>query len=117
MIRRAAFSPRSPTVFHGNPALLANLRIKSTSLIIRIQSAILMINEVDLILKFANRAGFPWKTVGDLGEKAARRIIEGVPTYYVEREIALRLEAQTRPIEENDFRDMQSFCAIIPYAD
>jgi len=40
-----------------------------------------------------------------------------VPIYYVEREIALRLEAQARPIKENDFRDMQSFCAIIPYAD
>jgi hypothetical protein len=83
----------------------------------RIQSAILMINEVDLILKFANRAGFPWKTVGDMGGRTARRIIEDVPTYYVEREIALRLEAQARPIEKNDLRDMQSFCAIIPYAD
>jgi hypothetical protein len=83
----------------------------------RIQSALLMINEIDLILAFANRAGFPWKAVGDIGDANARRIIEDVPTYYVEREIALRLEAQTRPIEENDFRDMQSFCAIIPYAD
>jgi len=83
----------------------------------RILSAILMINEIDLILKFANRAGFPWKTVGDIGERTARRIIGEVPTYYVEREIAIRLEAQARPIEENDFRDMQSFCAVIPYAD
>ena len=83
----------------------------------RIQSALLMIDEIDLILKFANRAGFPWKTVSDIGDKVARRIIEDVPTYHVEREIALRLEAQARPIEENDFRDMQSFCAVVPYAD
>ena len=76
-----------------------------------------MINEFDLILKFANRAGFPWKSVGEMGDANARRIIEDVPTYYVEREIALRLEAQTRPIEEIDFRVMLSFCAIIPYAD
>jgi hypothetical protein len=52
-----------------------------------------------------------------MGQKTARRIIEDVPTFHVEREIALRLEAQARPIEVNDFRDMQSFCAIIPYAD
>ena len=83
----------------------------------RIQSALLMIDEIDLILTFANRAGFAWKTVRDIGEKLARRIVEDVPTYYVEREIALRLEAQARPIEENDFRDMQSFCAVVPYAD
>ena len=83
----------------------------------RIQSALLMIDEIDLILKFANRAGFPWKTVSDIGDKLARRIVEDVPTYYVEREIALRLKAQARPIEENDFRDMQSFCAVVPYAD
>lgn len=83
----------------------------------RIQSALLMINEIDLILKFANKAGFPWKTVSDIGDKVARRIIEDVPTYYVEREIVLRLEAQARPIDENDFRDMQSFCATVPYAD
>lgn len=82
----------------------------------RIQSALLMINEYELILTFARRAGFAWKSIGDMGEANARRVIEDVPTYYVEREIALRLEAQARAVEENDFRDMQSFCAIIPYA-
>lgn len=83
----------------------------------RVQSALLMINEIDLILTFANKAGFAWKTVLDIGDQLTRRIVEDVPTYYVEREIALRLEAQARPIEENDFRDMQSFCAVVPYAD
>lgn len=83
----------------------------------RIQSALLMIDEIDLILLFANRAGFAWETVRDIGDKLARRIVEDVPTYFIEREIALRLEAQARPIEENDFRDMQSFCAVVPYSD
>lgn len=83
----------------------------------RIQSAILMIDEFDLILTFANRAGFPWKSLKEMGDINARRIVEDVPTYYVEREIVLRLETQMRPIKENDFRDMQSFCAVVPYAD
>lgn len=80
-----------------------------------------MINEMDLILTFASRAGFPWKSIGEMGEENVRQIVEDVPSYYVsyyvEREIALRLEAQARPIQENDFRDMQSFCTVIPYAD
>lgn len=83
----------------------------------RIHSAILMINEIDLIIELARKAGASWKTVSDIDNAMARCIIEDVPTYYVEREIALRLEAQPRPTEENDFRDMQSFCAVIPYAD
>ena len=72
----------------------------------RIQSALLMINEIDLILDIARRAGFPWRNVSDMGSKNAHKIVEDVATYYIEREIALRLEAQTRPITENDFRDM-----------
>lgn len=83
----------------------------------RVMSALLMMDEIDLILMIANKSGFPWKTVSDMGDRIARRIIEDVPTYFVEREIALRLEAQSRPIEENDFRDMQSFSAVVPYAD
>lgn len=90
---------------------------ESPSLRRKIYSAILLFNENELIIGFANKAGIPWKTVADIGGTNACRIINDVPTYYIEREMALRLEAQTRPIEENDFRDMQSFCAIIPYAD
>lgn len=78
---------------------------------------ILLDNEIELIIGFAKKAGIPWITVTDIGSSNARRIMSDVPTYYVEREIALKLEAETRPIDENDFRDMQSFCAIIPYAD
>jgi hypothetical protein len=90
---------------------------ESQSMRRKIHSALLMINEIDLIIELAIRAGASWKTVSDIGSAVARRLIEDVPTYYVEREIALRLEAQSRPIEENDFRDMQSFCAVVPYAD
>lgn len=83
----------------------------------KLQSINLVHAEQDLLITLANRAGYAWKTIGEMGRSLVRRLPEEVPIYYIEREIALRLEAQSRPIEENDFRDMQSFCAIIPYAD
>ena len=52
-----------------------------------------------------------------MGSSNARKIISEVAAYYVEREIAVRLESESRPIAENDLRDMQSFCAVVPYAD
>lgn len=83
----------------------------------RIQGAMLIINELDLILGFARRAGLPEFDENNVLRDNARKIINNSPTYFIEREIALRLEAQSRPIEENDFRDMQSFCAVTAYAD
>jgi hypothetical protein len=90
---------------------------ESLSMRRRIHSALLMINELDLILGIARNAGIPVTTDDEIIRANARRIINEVPTYFIEREIALRIEAQTRPIEENDFRDMQSFCAVVAYAD
>ena len=55
--------------------------------------------------------------VGDIGGKGIRQIAREVPTYDIERELAVRLEQQDRDIHENDFRDMESFCTVIPYAD
>lgn len=83
----------------------------------RIYGAILMQDEIDLIFRLATRAGAPWQSVSDIGSALARRMIDDVPAFNIEREIALRLEAQSRHVVENDFRDMQSFCAVIPYAD
>ena len=83
----------------------------------KIYSALLMIDEMDLLLRIMKDTGLPWATIGEMGPATARKIITDVPTYYIERELALRLEAQSRPIEENDFRDIQSFCAVLQYAD
>lgn len=84
----------------------------------KIHSALLMINEIDLILAIASKAEIPDATADDILRQHARRIINETPTYHIEREIALRLEAQQdRPIEANDFRDMQTFCAVVAYAD
>lgn len=83
----------------------------------RAYSALLMIDELEVILKFADDAGAPWQTVSDIGSSNARRLIREVPAYHVERELTLRIEAQNRSTNENDLRDMATFCATIPYAD
>lgn len=79
-------------------------------------SALLMANEIDLIMHLLRKAGASWETVRDIPPTMARRIVRDTPTYFIEREIALRLEAQAHPINENDIRDMQSYCAAVPYA-
>jgi hypothetical protein len=83
----------------------------------RIYSTLLMIDERELILECARGAGALWSEIRDIGHVNARKLINDVPTYYIERELAVRLEDQKRAIHENDFRDMQSFCSAFAYAD
>lgn len=83
----------------------------------RTYSAVLLSDELELILRFARDAGALWNTFSDIGSSNARRLIREVPAYHIERELALKLEAGDRSIEENDFRDMATFCATVPYAD
>lgn len=84
----------------------------------RLQGALLVTGDLDLICSFIAKAHIPDKTENDIIREQCRRIVTDVPTYNIEREIAVRLEGQqNRAIEENDFRDMQSFCAVIAYAD
>lgn len=83
----------------------------------RLYSARLMINEIGLILSFVDKAGLSEAHKDEILRENARHIINGSPTYFIEREIGLRIEAQTRAIEENDLRDMQTFCAVVAYAD
>ena len=40
-----------------------------------------------------------------------------IPVFNVERELAVRLEDQARPISENDLRDMAAFTVALPLAD
>jgi hypothetical protein len=83
----------------------------------KLSSARLMINELDLVLSFIRMAGLPEPDENAVLRKFARSIMSDCPTYFIEREIGLRIEMQDRPIEENDFRDMQAFCAAVAYAD
>ena len=50
------------------------------------------------------------------GPKAIVSFLENVPTLNIEAEMAAKLEAQPRAIEENDIRDMLSFYTALPYA-
>lgn len=83
----------------------------------RIYSATLIANELDVILGFVEKAGLPTKDEREVMERCAQAIVTDVPAYHVEAEITLKIEAQSRPVTENDFRDMQTFCTVIPYAD
>jgi hypothetical protein len=83
----------------------------------RIYSAIMMVDDMEFIWSCGKAAGAPWRSFSDIGSSVARRMMNEVPSYYVERELTLRLESQKRPIDENDFRDMQAFGAVAPYAD
>jgi hypothetical protein len=83
----------------------------------RLSSARLMTNEIDLVLSFVRMARLPDTDEGAVMQKHARSIIDDCPTYFIEREVGLRIEQQNRPIEVNDFRDMQAFCAVAAYAD
>lgn len=83
-----------------------------------LQNAMLMINEMDHIIPCVALVGIPDKAGFDIMRDNAHAIMDGTPTYYIEREMALLLEDQhNRPINENDFRDMQTFCAVVAYAD
>ncbi len=90
---------------------------ESLSMRRKIQSAMLIVNELGLILGFARNAGLPEQNETEILRKTCRKIINDAPTFFIEREIAVRLEAQPRSIEENDLRDMQTFCAVVAYAD
>jgi hypothetical protein len=83
----------------------------------RLSSARLMFNELGLVLSFIRAAQLPETNENVVLRDHARNIIGECPTYFIEREIGLRIEAQNRAIEENDFRDMQTFCAVLAYAD
>lgn len=92
-------------------------RNESLSMRRRIYNVLMFSGEIELLATLAKKYGVHWNSVEDIGSPIARRLVNEMPIYHVERELAIRLEAQTRPINENDFRDVQAYCASIPYAD
>lgn len=82
----------------------------------RAYGARLIIDEIDFILETGRRLGLHWESVSDLSSSLVRSLISEIPILNVERELAVRLEDQTRSIEENDLRDMAAFTSVLPPA-
>ena len=109
----------------GSEALRQNIEerrqrhaTESLSMRRNIQNVLLTFGEQELILALAAKAGIPGRRPDEILRDNARKIMNETPTYFIERAMALKLEAQhSRPINENDFRDMQTFCAVVRYAD
>jgi hypothetical protein len=120
-VRAAAvrkFSAGSETLRQSIEELRARDAAEGIAMRRKIKNARLMINELDLIRSCAAKAEVPDVNVDDILFYHARKIMNDTPTYFIEREITLRLDAQRdRPIHENDFRDMQTFCTVVAYAD
>lgn len=83
----------------------------------RAYGARLIIDEIDFILATGKELGMGWETISDIGSSLARRIAVDIPVLNIERELAARLEDQTRAITENDLRDMAAFTIVLPFAD
>ncbi len=111
------FSAGSAGVLEGIEKRRALVASESMDFRKRAYSARLMIDELDLINSFVEKADLPKSVWNSVIQDTIRNVVEESPTYFIEREIGVRIEAQSRAIQENDLRDMQSFCAVMAYAD
>lgn len=83
----------------------------------RAYGARLILDEIDFILATGRRLGLNWSDVRDIGSSLVRRLTVDVPVLHIEKELTVRIEDQTRPISENDLRDMSAFTAVLPFVD
>jgi len=83
----------------------------------RAYRAQLIVDELDFILASGRQLGLSWRSISDVGSSLTRRITTDVPILMIECELAVRLEDQSRNINENDLRDMGSFTLVLPFAD
>lgn len=83
----------------------------------RAYGAQLILDEIDFILQSGRRLGLAWHNVKDVGSSLLRAITVDLPVLNAERELAIRLEDQSRAVTDNDLRDMAAFTAVLPLAD
>lgn len=83
----------------------------------RVYRARQMVDELDFILATGRKLGLDWNGVRDIGASLVRSIPVDVPILATERELAVRLEDQAKPIAENDLRDMSAFSTVLSLAD
>jgi hypothetical protein len=111
------FSADSKSLLDRMTTRRQNVQGESFALRLRAYSAELMLGEIDNILALARQLGAPWKGISDLGAKFAKSLVADVPIMNVERQLAVRLEDQSRAMTENDLRDMASFVTVLPLVD
>lgn len=68
----------------------------------RAYGARLILDEIDFILTTGRSLGLNWRDIRDVGSSVVRRLTVEVPIFHVERELALRIEDQAKPVSEND---------------
>lgn len=83
----------------------------------KIYSVLLVLDQQEILIAAANRVGLPWERLKENNGSAIRTLVRETPGLLIEREIALKLEAQARPIHLNDMRDLRNFATVLPYAD
>ena len=93
------------------------MRSERLSLHRRVYKARLLLEKLDPILAIARSLGLNWETLSDPGPKTAKRIINELPYFFIETELALVLERSDHVLNENDLRDMQAMSAALPYSD
>lgn len=108
----------------GSAALIRRIEARrtliygtTTALRKRAYGARVLVDEIDFVLATGRNLGLNWQNLSDIGSSLARSIVAEVPILNVERELVVRLEAQSRKIDENDLRDMASFTTVLPFAD
>jgi hypothetical protein len=111
------FSSSSTELIANIEALRIIANKETLALRKRAYGARLVIDEIDFILTTGRQLGLDWRTVRDVGSSMIRSIVLNVPILNVERELAVRLESQSRDVDENDLRDMASFTIALPLAD
>jgi hypothetical protein len=90
---------------------------QSFSLRKKIYSAQLALDDSSRIIEVSEKAGVSWLLPGQVDRLKLIKLMQEVPTYACEIELAVRIESLNRPINRNDLRDMSAYTAALPYAD
>jgi hypothetical protein len=111
------YSADSQTLLARMAARRQRIASESFALRLRAYSAQMLLDEIDYILALGRQHGLPWKDVRDIGAKLGKSLVTEVPIMNVERQLAVRLEDQSRATTENDLRDMAAFITTLPLVD
>lgn len=112
----AAFSAESVALVTRLEERRRLLDGESVGLRRRAYAAKLFFDHQDYVAHVLESLGHTVDEMKAKGPKAIVAFLERVPTLNIEAELAVKLEAQPRALEENDIRDMLSFYTALPYA-